>query len=71
VGSEQGSEILAQVLANVTDFRIRTDWSSDTGPNMDSGRLDNINLVPLPASVLLLGSGLVGLGLLGRRRKKS
>jgi hypothetical protein len=25
---------------------------------------------PLPASVLLLGSGLLGLGFLGRRRKK-
>jgi hypothetical protein len=31
----------------------------------------DINLVPLPASFLLLGSGLLGLGLLGWRRKRS
>lgn len=31
----------------------------------------NINVAPLPASALLLGSGLVGLGFLGWRRKRT
>ena len=39
----------------------------------ESWGLDNIKIsgVPLPASSLLLGSGMIGLGLLGWRRKRS
>lgn len=60
-----GTETLATVLQNVTDFHIRTDLAG----GLDRVYLDNINAptaVPLPPSVWLLGSGL--LGLLGFRR---
>lgn len=64
-----GTETLAQVLANVTDFHIRTDCtSSQAGDIID---VDNVKLswVPLPSTMLLLGSGILGLGLLRYRRK--
>lgn len=45
-------------------------WDSNYSDN--SGLITaNVNVIPIPASVLLLGSGLLGLGLLGWRRRQS
>ena len=65
-----GTESLATVLQNVTDFHIRTDAVSGNYPAVnDRLNVDNVKLswVPIPSTMLLLGSGLVGLGLLRRR----
>jgi hypothetical protein len=58
---------------NVLEVRIGAGmWPSD-GTVPYTAYVDNINVVatPIPASALLLGSGLMGLGLLGWRRKRS
>jgi len=51
-----GTEPLAQVLRNVTDFRIRTDYTDDTDPTKDAAEVDNISVpsVYTPASLMLL-----------------
>jgi hypothetical protein len=52
-----GTETLAQVLKNVTDFRIRTDYTDDPDPAMDAANLDNINaplILSTRAWILLL-----------------
>jgi hypothetical protein len=68
-----GGETLSQVLQNITDFHIRTDYTSSTSIGTDNSGVDNVraSLAPLPASAMLLGSGLMGLGLFGWRRKQS
>ncbi len=40
------------------------------GFSIDNVSLESLSPVPLPPAVLLLGSGLMGLGALGRKRKK-
>jgi hypothetical protein len=52
-----GTETLVQVLKNVTDFRIRTDYTDDSDPAMDAADLDNIKaplILSTPALTLLL-----------------
>lgn len=43
----------------------------DGGLNIDNSRLDIAAPVPEPSTIILLGSGLLGLGWYGRKRKKS
>jgi alkaline phosphatase D len=47
------------VMSNLTSLNIRGDWV-DGG---DIGRLDNVNMVPEPATLLLLAGGLLALSL--------
>ncbi len=51
-----GTETLAKVMQNVTDFRIRTDYTDDTNPDSDAAEVDNISVssVYSPASLILL-----------------
>jgi hypothetical protein len=52
-----GTETLVQVLKNVTDFRIRTDYTDDSNPAMDAADLDNIKaplMLYTPVLTLLL-----------------
>lgn len=59
-----GNEDLATVLQNITAFHIRTDLHN--GP--DAVYLDNIKVVPIPAALPLMGSGLLGLVAMAWRR---
>ena len=43
--------------------------SVGTGINMDNVRLNEAAPVPIPPSALLLGSGILGMGLMGWRRR--
>lgn len=55
---------MQSVLANLTGLRIRAEYQ--TGPDLD--RLDNVTMVPEPATLALWGAGLGALMLRLRRR---
>jgi hypothetical protein len=50
----------------ILDYSYNNGWTTGTGTFTHT---DDIRPIPLPASALLLGSGLFGLGLLGWRRR--
>lgn len=60
---------------NLTNFSniIRLTFNAIEGTNEESFSIDNINVsnVPIPAPLALFLTGLVGLGIVGRRKKKS
>jgi hypothetical protein len=60
----QTADLLWELNLTPSEFKIRI--STATANN-----LDRVSFTPLPGSVLLLGSGFLGLALVYRRRKKS
>jgi len=70
---ETGSNVLAEYFGFIQLSRGSV-IGGTFGVNTTSGSavaLPQMSQVPLPASVLLLGAGIAGLGFAGRRRKKA
>ena len=57
----------AAVFGSMTRLTIIGEWLSDV-PELDTGGLDNVHLVPLPAALSLLLPALFGLGFAARRQ---
>jgi hypothetical protein len=61
---------LQSVLGNLTAFRIEADWQTGGDQvDLDNVRLNSSAVIPVPPTLLLLGSGLLGLGGWRRFRK--
>lgn len=64
-GSMPSQSQFNSVLSNITDIKIRGEYRS--GP--DTGSLDNVTLVPEPASLVLIGAGSLILRKKGKYRR--
>ncbi len=63
-GAAATSEQFASVLANLTSLKIRAEYQTGA----DVGHLDNVALVPEPATNAMILLGLAGVALAARRR---
>jgi hypothetical protein len=64
-GAQATPEQFATVLSNLTALRIRAEYQTGA----DIGHLDNVALVPEPATWAMLGVGLAAVGFFGRRAR--
>jgi len=62
-GAQATPEQFATVLSDLTALRIRAEYQTGA----DIGHLDNVALVPEPATWAMLGVGLAAIGVIGRR----
>lgn len=64
-GAQATPEQFASVLSDLTALRIRAEYQTGA----DIGHLDNVALVPEPATWAMLGLGLAAIGAMGRRQR--
>lgn len=62
-GAQATPQQFASVLSDLTALRIRAEYQTGA----DIGHLDNVALVPEPATWAMLGAGLAAIGVIGRR----
>ena len=77
-GSDENHHVLTGCSAGLNDgcyqyyyFAFNPSTLADGNTNVLLHEVDVVSTVPLPAALPLFASGLIGLGLLGRRRKRN